>query len=121
MYVCMYVPVIKEFGGDHDTCDEEAMDIEWCNGEVELGSDKAIQVSVRGHEARRATIRVLKDPFHILLHTYGGCTEAVEYREPVMVHHMLIIITFVAFDIAITIRAPASAPLFFVFRYHLLE
>ena len=126
------VPVVEEFGGDHDTCDEEAMDVERCDddGGVEhlhLRSHEAIEVRIRDHEARRATICVLEDPLHVLFNANRGCTEPMEHCKPVdMVWsdpcNSITLITIATFGtiVVCTTCTACTAPLFFVFRNHSL-
>jgi hypothetical protein len=53
--------IIQHFGGNHDTGDEQAVDIERSNKQVWLAMDKPVYKHISHHKARRATTGVLED------------------------------------------------------------
>jgi hypothetical protein len=53
--------IIQHFGGNHDTGDEQAVDIERSNKQVRLAMDKPVYKHISHHKARRATTGVLED------------------------------------------------------------
>lgn len=59
------VGVVKEFGSDHDTSDQQAMDIEGREKEAGIFLNDAIQIDDGQDEAFRAAVGIFHEPFQI--------------------------------------------------------
>uniref|UniRef100_A0A803P320 Uncharacterized protein n=1 Tax=Cannabis sativa TaxID=3483 RepID=A0A803P320_CANSA len=77
----LYLQIVHELGGDHDTGDEQAMNIKGVNGQQWLTLSKTIKINISNDEARRATIGVLEDPLKVGVDGNGGSGKAMEDRD----------------------------------------
>lgn len=55
--------IVKKLGGDHDTCDEKAMDVQGGDWNTGLLANEAIDVRISHHKARGAAVGVLENAF----------------------------------------------------------
>jgi hypothetical protein len=75
------VRIIKHLRGDHDTGEEQAMDIEGNDREIRLPVNETVDVDVAYDEAGGATAGVLVNPLQILGYGDGWTADAVEHRD----------------------------------------
>jgi len=79
-----YSLIIKKLGSNHNASDEEAMSIE--GSEVAtLFLKEPFQVYLCNHKTRRAAIRVLENPFHVLCNTHVWCFGAMKDGDRIIV------------------------------------
>lgn len=60
--------IIQHFGGNHDACGEQAMDIEWNDQEIRFPVNEAVDIDVGGDETWGVAPSVLVNPFQKARH-----------------------------------------------------
>jgi len=73
--------VIHEFGSNHDTSDEQAMNVVRIDGQQWLPLRKPIEINIGHNEARRTAIGILENPLQIALNWDCRRSEAMEDRH----------------------------------------
>lgn len=73
--------IVKKLGGDHDTCDEKAMDVQGGDWNTGLLANEAIDVRISHHKARGAAVGVLENTLEILFDADVRSLEAMEHRH----------------------------------------
>lgn len=80
--------VVEDLGSDHDTGEQQSMDIEWANERVRVPVHQPIYVYVPHHETRGAAVGVLEDPLQVLGDADARSADSVEnVQTPSRVPH----------------------------------
>lgn len=73
--------VIHEFSSNHDTSDEQAMNIEGIDRQRRLFLCEPVQINISNNETRRTTICILENSLKIALNSDCWASEAMEDRD----------------------------------------